>query len=289
MGATGHLPVCGASRLGDMTLDEVTMGEVTMRSGLFPGWIFLLLFLVSHGSAVACGGEFSEDSLDSLRLDRLAGDTAGPSAQDSLNAGLKHFAAQRLVLAEDAFRAAQQRAHRDRQWQIEASALINLGNLMTRRNNLLAAERHYHAGINIARQKGFWKLASNGYYNLAILYKERGELNRARRIYQRALATINGREAPKLHTAILNNLGNIYREQGKFRRAERVLKFSLELSEAFGDDSAAKLAAANLARLYRDDFGRQGVGVAYKRSISSTPRTAQNNSHVRKGRFTRAF
>ena len=250
-------------------------------SGLFSS---LILLAGLPSGAAACGDEFEPpNGLDELRLDAITGAPSPRTAREILAQGLEHYKTGQFALAEDAFRAARLKARRNNQPATEASALTNLGNLMTRRGKLLAAERLFQAALKLTRPHHLSQLAANTYYNIGILYKERGELERARRMYQRALSILNTRKGPKLHMAILNNLGNIYREQGKFRRAERVLKYSLKLAETHKDEAAAKQAAANLTRLFHDDYGINGAtGIAYRRSISPAKRAARSD-------FKRAF
>ncbi len=258
------------------------MGNIAMRklSRLVSSLVPLVLIASLPAATLAHDGDdIQQGGLDELRLDAIAGEDSSQSARQLLANGLDDFANNRLALAEDAFRAARHKAQHTGRVEIEAAALTNLGNLMTRRGKLLEAERLFQTSLKLTKpRRKLWRLSANTLYNLGILYKERGELDRARRMYQRALATLNGREAPQLHTATLNNLGNIYLEQGKFRHAERVLKYSLKLAEEYGNERAAKQAAANLTRLFHDDYNVNGVtGLAWRRSITPTKRAAHND------------
>ncbi len=249
--------------------------------------IFGLAFVITSSIHVAqaCGASSPEAELDALRLDTVAEEDhiqALQSAEDYLQAGITHFHAKQYDLAEDAFRASLQMACRDHKIDTEISALTNLGNVLTRLGRLLEAERQFHHAIKLAQGSGKWRLEASALYNLGILYKERQEPKRAERIYRRALAALErlkAHEAPQLKTATLNNLGNLLRERGEFHRAERILRESLQLSEAYGDQEGAKIAASNLAKLYRDDYGLNGeTGLAYRRSISPAKQTSRRPS-----------
>lgn len=153
-------------------------------------------------------------------------------------------------------------ARKAKDYQMEASSLMSLGNRFKNAKRFEEAEKKYKESIRICKENNLRRELAGNYNNYGSLSRMMGNLDRAMHYYQEAIKINVEIGNDKWLSYNYNNLGNIYQERKQLNEALKYFNLSMDIKERLNDQAGLVETLKNIAEIYRLQ-GKNDLAYAY--------------------------
>lgn len=143
-----------------------------------------------------------------------------------------------------------EQARKIKNYNLEASSLMSLGNRFKKENKFEQAEDYYKQSIQLCKNHDFKRFLAGNYNNIGSLNRMMDKPDMAMYYYKKAVEINLEIGNDQWLSYNYNNLGNIYKAKKQYDQALHYFKLSNEIKERLGDDAGKVYTLLNLSEVY---------------------------------------